>query len=74
MSSLVKAKRPEYIYVNDPINEEPEIRQEDKATLILDIEKDIVVPHKPKDRRSRAKTVIRDRPDIGFLRVSVREP
>jgi hypothetical protein len=54
MSSLVKAKRPEYIYVNDPINEEPEIRPDDKGTMILDIEKDIVVPTKPKDRRSRA--------------------
>ena len=74
MSSLVKAKRPEYIYVNDPINEEPEIRHDDKGTMILDIEKDIVVPTKPKDRRSRAQTVIRDRPDTGFLRVSVREP
>lgn len=66
MSSLVKAKRPDYIYVGDPIKEEPEL----KATLILDIEKDIVDPPKPKDGRSRAKTVARNRTDRDYLVVS----
>ena len=56
MSSLVKAKKPEYIYVNDPIKEEPEIRPEDlKATLILDIEKDLMAPQNPKPRNRRER-------------------
>ena len=54
MSSLVKAKRPNYIYIGEPVKEEPEL----KASLVLDIEKDIVVPTKPnkkdRERKSRA--------------------
>jgi hypothetical protein len=57
MSSLVKSKRPDYIYIGDIVKEEPEL----KASMILDIEKDIVIPIKPKERRARAKTVLRER-------------